>query len=263
MNIDSKSVKSIHITFDAGSLVPAPYHYAYTLDIQLQQALANYKIEYLHREELSEEEITDEGFTLDDDWQWEGKLTEAWQQALHQQVDKQSWPKKPSRPKPEEGSLHIRLLDHEDKVLFEGLPADLSSWEYFMQELVQGIYEIARREAPFQLVYKEIGSGNNQHQIFLEASFAQRTITARQQHAGMEEEFAQPDWKQLKSLMKSIYVPDYDYEQASIQEPKKRGKYLATGEGLWFKFGESLTEPEARSNSLERLEQDLKGLFKK
>lgn len=263
MNIDPKEVQSIHITFDAGSLVPAPYHYAYTLDIQLPQAEASYKIEYLHREELTEEEIFDEGFTLDDDWKWEGKITTAWQQALNEQISKHSWPKKPQRPKAEEGKLNIRLFGQNADLLFEGLPADLDSWEYFMQELVQAIYEIAQREAPFQLVFKEIGAGNAQHQIFLEASFAQRTITARQQQDDAEEEFAQPDWKELKGLMKSIYVPDYDYEKASVQEPKKRGKYLATGEGLWFKFGESLTEPDTRSNSLDRLEKELKNLFEK
>ena len=263
MNINSKDVKSIQINFDAGSLIPAPFHYAYSLDIQLEEAIAKYAIEYLHREELTEEEITDEGFTLEDDWQWEGKLTNAWQEALKEQIQKQSWPKKPASPKAEEGKLHIRLIGQEDKVLFEGIPADTASWEYFMQELVQAIYEIAQREAPFQLVYKEIGPGGSQHQIYLEASFAKRLITARQQQQEGAEELAQPDWKQLKSLMKSIYIPDYDYEQATVNEPKKRGKYIATGEGLWFKFGESLTEPDARSNSLDRLEKELKDLFLK
>ena len=263
MNINPKDVKSIHIRFDAGNLVPAPYHYAYSLDIQMAEGKVNYKIEYLHREELTEEEITDEGFTMEDDWQWEGTLTEAWQGALKEQIQKQSWPKKPASPRPEEANLHLRLVGQDDNVLFDGIPADIASWEYFLQELVQAIYEIAQREAPFQLVYKEIGSGGSQHQIYLEASFAQRTITARQQQQEGEEEFAQPDWKQLKSLMKTIYIPDYDYEQATVKEPKKRGKYIATGEGLWFKFGESLTEPDARSNSLDRLEKELKDLFLK
>lgn len=263
MNINPNDIKSIHIRFDAGSLVPAPYHYTYSLDIQLADGSASYKIDYLHREELSEEEITDEGFTMDDDWQWQGTLTEAWQEALKEQIDKQSWPKKQTSPKQEEGGLNIQLTGQDNSTLFNGIPADTASWEYYMQELVQAIYEIAQREAPFQLVYKEIGSGGSQHQIFLEASFAQRKITARQHQQGEEEEFAQPDWKELKNLMKSIYIPDYDYEQATVKEPKKRGKYIATGEGLWFKFGESLTEPDTRSNSLDRLENELKGLFSK
>lgn len=260
MNIDAQQLSAIEVTFDSGALVPPPYHFAYRLFIDLNSAATQYEIQYLHREELSEEEITDEGFTLNDNWKWEGPLPATWIEALREQVDKQSWPKKPAKPEEEEAVLDIRLFDKEGGLLFDGKPADQASWEYFLQEIIQAIYEVAEREAPFQVLYKEIGKGSEE-EILLEASFALRTITARRLSSKGTEETAQPEWKQLKGLMKAIYVPEFDYEKASIQEPRKRGKYLYTGDGFWFKFGESLLEPDKKTNSLSRLEESLKGLF--
>jgi hypothetical protein len=261
MNIDSQQVKKLEIIFDAGGLVPPPFHFAYRLIIDTGSTATQYEIQYLHREELTEEEITDEGFTLEDDWKWEGKLPANWIEALLAQIDKQSWPKSPEQPNPEEAVLDIRLLNEKSKVLFEGKPADQDSWEYFLQEVIQAIYEVAEREAPFQLMYKEIGAGNAGQEIFIEASFAHRKITAQKLSSNGTEENTAPDWKILKAIMKATYTPEFDYEKASINEPHKQGKYLYTGEGLWFKFGDSLLEPGKDTKSLIRLEETLKDLF--
>lgn len=262
MNIDSKEVKKLEIVFDAGGLVPPPFHFAYRLIVQAETGTTEYEIQYLHREDLSEEEITDEGFTLEDDWKWEGKLPGIWIETLREQIDKQSWPKKPEQPTQDEPILDMRLLDAKGAPLFEGKPADQQAWEYFLQEVIQAIYEIAEREAPFQLMYKEIGPGNAEQEIFLEASFASRTVTARKLSSEGIEENVNPAWKNLKGLMKTVFVPEFDYEKASLHEPSKKGKYLYTGDGFWFKFGESLLEPDKKGKSLIRVEESLKELFR-
>lgn len=263
MNIDPQEVYTFKVHFETSEHVPPPYYNTYNLEVKPGEegTPASYEIKYLHREELSEEEIFEEGFTLEDDWQWKGNLPENWKEALKSQISKQSWPKKPEKPDPNDAILNISLLDSQGNKLFDGQPADLSSWEYFLQELIQAIYETGEREAPFLLHYREIASGQEQLDIMLEASFAHREITARRLSGGKEEDTSKPEWKKLKQLMKLIYLPDYDYDSAKVQEPKKRGKYLSSGEGLWFKFGESLTEPDKKSNSLDRLEQELKSLF--
>lgn len=263
MNIDPQQVHSIRIEFDAGNTVPPPYHYAYQLEIKPGEpdTPCSYAIQYLHREELSEDEILEEGFTLNDDWKWQGNLPQKWQEALLDLIKKQSWPKKPEKPKAETSLMLISLSNREGKVLFEGIPADPNLWEYFIQELIQAIYELAEKEAPFRLAYKEISSGNPGLEILIEASFAQRTISASRQEENDRKIKVHPDWRELKNMMKLVFLPDYDYDKASEQEPKKRGKYINTGEGLWFKFEEGLTEPDKKSQTLSRLEGMLKGLF--
>lgn len=263
MNIDPQNVHTFQAEFDAGNMMPPPYHYAYKLEAKLAEegCPTSYKIQYLHREGLSEDEILEEGFTLNDDWEWYGQLPEVWQQAMKDHIQKHSWPKKPEKPAEGEASLFIRLLDKGGNKLFEGRPADLAASEYFLQELMQAIYEIAEREAPFQLEYREIGPGNEQLQIMLEASFAKRSIIAEKKINGKIEETINPEWKKLRNLMKLIYIPDYHYEKTLSKEPNKRGRYLFTGEGLWFKFGEGMTEPQEGGGSLDRLERNLKELF--
>jgi hypothetical protein len=264
MNIDPQDIRTFRVLFDAGNMVPPPFHYTYQLQVNFagEDTTVSYEVRYLHREELSEEEILDEGFTLNDDWSWTGKLPLNWKNALLNQIEKQSWPKKPEKVTEGEAGLLISLIGEEEKPLFEGKPADIAAWEYFLQELIQAIYELAQKEAPFELVYREVKKGNEIYEIALKASFAERIIWAREIQDGQEVNRIQPDWKILKNLMKNIYIPDYDYESAREQAPKKRGKYIFTGEGLWFKFGESLTEPDQKSNSLERLEASLKDLFR-
>lgn len=263
MNINPQEVRSFQAHFDAGNLVPPPYYYTYSLQVNLSEedTPASYAIQYLHREELSEDEILDEGFSPDDDWEWKGNLPQNWRKVLLEQIDKHSWPTRPEKPGEGEAGLRIKLLGEGDKVLFDGQPADIASWEYFLQELIQAIYEISGKEAPYELIYREVKKGNEIYEIRLTASFTERRVEAKEVQDGQEVNRVLPDWKLLKGLMKAIYIPDYDYENAREQEPKKRGKYLYTGEGLWFKFGDSLTEPDKRSNSLERLEESLKGLF--
>lgn len=267
MNIDPQEVRTFRVHFDAGNMIPPPFHYTYELQVNLaeedsgEDSIISYEVRYLHREELTEDEILDEGFTLHDDWAWKGNLPLHWQKALLSQIEKQSWPKKPEKIEEGEAGLLISLIGKDEQVLFEGVPADIGSWEYFLQELIQAVYELAQREAPFELTYLEVDRGNETYQIELKASFAERSIRARELQDDQELKSIQADWKLLKNLMKNIYIPDYDYENAREQTPKKRGKYLYTGEGLWFKFGESLTEPDPKSNSLERLEGSLKELF--
>ena len=263
MNIDPQQVHTFEVSFDAGNQTPPPYHYAYHLQVNLAAAgtPVSFEIKYLHREALREDDIFDEGFTLEDDWEWKGNLPENWREAIKDQIQKQSWPKKPEKVSLNAPLLQICLLDANDKKLFEGPPSDLNSWEYFLQELSQALYEIGEKEAPFHLAFREISSGEKQLDIQIEASFARQTITAKKFVNGVESETTMPAWKELKHLMKLIYMPDYDYERARLNEPKKRGKYVFTGEGLWFKFGESLLEPSKKSTSLEQLERELKGLF--
>ncbi|AHM62528.1 hypothetical protein D770_21395 [Flammeovirgaceae bacterium 311] len=265
MSVAIESVHKLDIFYDAGENVPPPYHYAYHLELTIKPAglEAKFDLRYLHREDLSEEEILEEGFTLQDDWNWSGTLPQLWQEALQEQVQKSIWPNKPKEAQEGEAVLEIQLLSQPGEVLFAGRPADVSSWEYFLQEIMQAIYEVAQKEAPLALHYLEVGGSDKSIEIWLNASFAERKANARQvglEGAGVADT-RELSWPALKKLLKTVYMPDYDYENASELPPAEKGKHISTGEGLWFTFGESLLEPGANTNSLERLEVALKDIF--
>ncbi|WP_224997505.1 hypothetical protein [Cesiribacter sp. SM1] len=263
MSVALESVHKLDIFYDAGENVPPPYHYAYHLELTLKPSGldANFDLRYLNREELTEEEILEEGFTLQDDWSWSGSLPQLWLEALQEQMTKSIWPNKPKEAREGEAVLEIQLLSQPGEVLFAGRPADVPSWEYFLQEIMQAIYEVAQKEAPFALHYLEIDDSNIE--IWLNASFAERKASARQ--VGMEgpgsESTRELSWPALKKLLKTVYMPDYDYDNASDFPPTEPGRHVSTGEGVWFTFGESLLEPGANTNSLDRLEAALKEIF--
>jgi hypothetical protein len=262
MSVAIDSVYKLDVFFDAGENVPPPFHSAYHLELSLKPdaLLVHFDLRYLHREELSEEEILDEGFTLQDDWSWEGALPKVWRDALEEQLRKSLWPNKPKEPQEGEPILELQLLSQAGEVLFSGTPADVPMWEYFLQELIQAAYEVAEKEAPLQLHYKEILPSKKQINIWLSASFARREATAWQEGLEREKEKA-IDWQVLKKVMKTVYLPEYHYDDATDGEPKKAGKYLETGDGIWYEFGKSLKEAGATTSSLARLEAALKELF--
>jgi hypothetical protein len=266
MSVAIESVHKLDIFYDAGENVPPPYHYAYHLELTLKPAGldAVFELRYLNREELSEEEILEEGFTLQDDWSWNGSLPQLWLEALQEQIDKSIWPNKPKEVREGEPVLEIQLLSQPGEVLFAGRPADVPSWEYFLQEIMQAIYEVAKKEAPLALHYLEIGEEDDDNiEIWLNASFAERKASARQvgmQGSGLPGT-KELSWAALKKLLKTVYMPDYDYENASGFPPTEPGIHISTGEGLWFTFGESLLEPGATTNSLDRLESAFKEIF--
>lgn len=262
MSVAVESIHHLDIFFDAGENVPPPFHFAYHLQLTIRPDSldATFELRYLHREELTEEEILEEGFTPNDDWDWKGKLPAVWRDVLLEQLQKSIWPNKPKEAEEGEALLDIQLLSQAGESLFSGRPADPQHWEYFLQEIMQAIYEVAQKEAPLHLHYKEINKGRPSVDIWLEASFANRKASARQQ--GMEApESKEISWPQLKKLLKTVYMPEYDYDNAMDEAPTAMGRYISTGEGLWFSFGVSVVEPGANVNSLDRLEEALKGLF--
>ena len=264
MSVPIESVHQLDIFFDAGENVPPPFHYAYHLELTLREDKldAAFDLKYLHREDLTEEEIIEEGFTPDDDWSWKGSLPKLWLLTLKDQLQKSLWPNKPKEAQEGEALLEIQLLNKAGEELFSGRPADVQSWEYFLQEMMQAVFEVAKKEAPLNLHYKEVNHLNQSIEIWVAASFAERQANARQQ--GMEGPAVKEiSWVELKKLLKTVYMPEYDYDSARDEEPKKMGRFLSTGEGLWFTFGESLLEPSANTNSLERLQETFKGLFAK
>ncbi|WP_040396606.1 hypothetical protein, partial [Cesiribacter andamanensis] len=262
MSIALDSIHKLDIFFDAGENVPPPFHSAYHLELSLKpdQLLVQFDLRYLHREELSEEEILEEGFTLQDDWSWQGALPDLWRKALLEQLRKSIWPNKPKEARPGDATLEIQLLSQPGELLFSGTPADPLMWEYFLQELIQAAYEVAGKEAPLEVHYREILPSKKHIDIWLNASFAQREATAWQEGLEGPKE-ATIGWAALKKLMKAVYLPEYNYDEATDAQPKQPGRYLETGEGLWFEFGQTLTEPTASTKSLERLEASLKELF--
>jgi hypothetical protein len=247
-NNTMKDWKSIRIKFQTAMGLPAPYSYFYTLDLTRDgtDLGVSLTLHYLDRDELDEEMILEEGFSMDDDYSWTGTLPTVWQIQLTQALEKLAAAQSDEVPQ-QENYLVVEIQSSDGKTT-DFTPTDRTLWDYLQQELVQAIYEASGKERAFELEYLEIDPKNDLR-IKIDASFAERVFSVRVNNS-------QPqslDWKWTKEVMGTVFKADFLPAQTPDELPRFSGKYLTTGDGVWYEFGETLVEPSPKSKVLPQI----------
>lgn len=257
---EPSSIRQIDIALETLS-VPPPYSHQYTFQLRFEaeQVQVTYDLQYTDRDELTEEEIWEEGFTPNDDYHWQGTLPQIWYTTLLERWSNTEW----ADPEEVENTPDNALLvttTQADGTQQAGLPQAQGSWEYLLQELTQAVYEAAQRELPLQLRYREQQDSEPALDLTLTASFLNRTVKVEY----LEDERphqATPAWSTLEPLLSTIYLLDYDAEQATTKPPTRPGKYLDPGDGHWYALGKQVTNVGSR-NHLAEVEQWFAQLLK-
>lgn len=238
--------------------LPPPYSYVYTLKINLTASAPGVRLDwqYTERDELSEEEIWEEGFTSDDDFHWQGTLPEVWGSVLTQSLEQSQLNADTTSLTPDT-ALWLTVTDGQGRIT-TGTPRDLSYWEYLLQELVQGVYEVAQRELPLHIRYLAIPTTGPPVQATLTASFAYRRFTVT-----VEQDSPMPTrnlpWQQLRSLLEKMYIPDYHTDRAVSRLPQRPGWYLNPGDG-WYELGRAITNP-GKTDAVGQLRQTIESIL--
>jgi hypothetical protein len=227
------------IQYETPPGLPPPYCYYFHLVGRVVEGSPQVTFDwvYTHREDLSEEEITGEGFTGDDDYHWQGTLHEAW---LHQLERRAAKTQSVARPD-EEGTYLYVTAEALNQVLLRGHPRNLTEWEYFLQELVQAIYETSGKEAPLRLRFRKVSSGGQAADAILEISFRDRSV--KRTGPGKA-----PTWEGMQGELQPIYALEYDAQAASSKAPGEPGYYLDPGEDRWYELGKSARNQGGRKN---------------
>ena len=189
--------------------LPPPYAFAasFSMNTHAQRAHLRFQLEYLEREELSQEEILQEGFTMEDDFSWEGALGKNWLPIL-KGFDELAYQDEPS----EEAYLHVKIDGVE-----KGFPKE--DQELIVQELIQAAFESSDKESllKIQLLDEEM-----QTQEFT-WHFADRSFLIGN-HAYQ--------WDKGRALMNFLYTLEFE-ENAVSQQPQPGSlHYQNTGEWL-------------------------------
>ncbi len=137
----------------------------------------------------------------------------------------------------------------------EGEPVNRTEWEYAAQELIQAIYETAKREMPLQLQYKKVNADGTFLKLSLTLHFSTRQVEIRQEIQTGKATQHTADWHQLKDLLQKAYMPDYHQENAQPKEPKKPGTFIDSGDGVWYEFGTSVRNPSKKRDVLAEIEK--------
>jgi hypothetical protein len=235
------SFQELTIHFETANNIPPPfsYRYKFVLKPTPQALLADISLDYTDRDEVQADEIEAEGFTDNDDFSWKGSLELVWQK----EIEKLLLNSKITNTKVgDETDLLVLEYDGE-----KGVPSSLQKWHFLAQELIQATYETAKKERPFELaILKKDQTQTTEAK--LTASFVNRTIVID----GLTNE-KKIDWKELTSMMETIFAPDYLSTEASLSRPNKTGLFVSVGDDLWYEVGKQVVEPGRRSQLVPRL----------
>lgn len=245
----TNSYETLQIRFQTAAAMPPPYAYFYTIDLQPEQdqIRVNFEVTYTDRDELDEDEIIAEGFTTSDDFSWSGGLPGEWKETLDTMA-------KTVRLKPfrddelgDEDEYLLLVINQGQPSENAGVPRNREEWLFLAQELMQGVYEAAGKERPFELTYVD-----GLTEVRLTASFRDRRIVVQ---SGGNHQKTLP-WSDLLPLMETIYAVHYDIEQAIGRPPRRDGQFINLGGDEWYELGKAVVEWEQRG-ALNRLKKRL------
>lgn len=216
------------IFFQTAESIPPPYANEVEIEADLsgENAAIKFSQTYIQRDELEEEEILEEGFSLDDDMVWNGELNDAWKAEFL----------KVSESVKEYSAITNSAHDDIYLELEQGKfsPKNVDAIKRFFEQLQQAIFESEKREAPLSITIKNI-TKSEESETKLNASFLERTYVQT-----INNEAIPQHWNQLDEHLKLIFAGDYVYEKASNKLPAKKGLYVNLGNEWWFEVGKSL-----------------------
>ncbi|MFC5408429.1 hypothetical protein ACFPMF_03860 [Larkinella bovis] len=246
------SFKNLEIRYQTALVVPPPFAHFFTIELRIDpenRLGIRVAITYAERDELEEDEIIAEGFTIHDDYQWSGVLPAVWLQTVDSLVRKtQLKPFDEEKLTDNQEYFQVRI---EKDSLRTGMPSQRVEWQFISQELIQAVYEVSGKEKPFEITYLEI-EGGNRIEAQLTASFGRREAKLENRRNTQNRTTVLP-WKEVKAMMEIVYGVDYDPETALSALPRKPGRYLNLGTSEWFDLTTAVVGENDAISKLNRL----------
>jgi hypothetical protein len=237
-------MNSLIIRYQTSELLPAPFAHSIEIAIEYSADKLKYDIEviYLDRENLSEEEIWEEGFTGDDDKKLSGNLGKTWTLALNNLLKNT---KRLYLTEIKEEEEYWEIIDEKDKFY----PKNSTEWKNFLSEIEQASIEQNQIERPLEIqIVRQNEESQKKYIVF--GSFENREFRI----VNPDNKTTVKDWNELNLFLKSIFAGDFVYEKATESIPKKQGIFINMGDGVWFEVGKSLLiQPSKITSWIENL----------
>jgi hypothetical protein len=216
--------KKIYSLSYSNILNPPPY--LYKLDVHFdftdQGVHVKYNKHFLNREDFSEEELEDEGFSLHDDVEINSALGKNWADYFKQLTIPSNW----SLDKPSEniGNTVSLLSPEEVEVQY----ATFNKIEYQLEEIYQAILETAQIEAPLSLHLKKVHNGSD-ITVELFWHFKDRLFEVITNNKKTNK-----TWDEGQHLLAQFY--EIDLAELPVYKKKlPEGKIcINPGDGLWY-----------------------------
>ena len=215
--------EKITLTNDLGHL-PPPYCYRFKLEIRPgEETAVFFSVQYYGREDLDLEEIMAEGFSENDDFEWRGVLPTHWKDEIMRQVSATVEGKS-------SGGVQIEVTS-KGKLQFRK-PKSVNEFEFFVQELIQAIYEVSGKQPALVLrILKNTADGKREEYNLSISFFERKALLSDGKGVGQE-----VGWRKAQKALESIFR--FDLVPVSDKAPKKDGVFIDPGEGFWYRVAE-------------------------
>ncbi len=228
-------MQEIVVKYQTSELVPPPHAQAIELRLSVTQSQSlelKIGMYFLDREDFTQEELEEEGYTGQDDLEENISLPTAWKAVLEQLLKKTKSVEKQFLA---ESEAYWEIQVDNQPAFY---PANEEEWQAFLNELVQAVFEASNREKPMEITLQRIDGGlKKTHQI--KASFVERSLVRVHNQTSGKPVREELTWEELNKLLKQIYSGEMLYEEATNTEPNKTGMYVSMGDGWWFEVGKS------------------------
>lgn len=229
------------LKYQTAENLPAPFAHAIEINGVIGQNPSggiphleiSFELTYLDREGFTEEELIEEGFSLNDNFTWKGILPKIWSDVVFGNLKSAH-------------VLHIKSLEpHQEfwQIDFEGktfYPKDSEQFKYLIEELQQAVYEKAEKEFPLKLTFLKNQSGEL-IEVEICASFVERKLEFKRNNiTDAQTETKILDWEELNFILKNTFSGDFEAEFAHKSRPSHKGLFVNAGEELWYEVGKSL-----------------------
>jgi len=250
-------LKHLEIKFETADILPPPFSHQILLSLDFQNDFIDTKFEiaYTYRDELSDEEILDEGFTGEENVAWAGELSNAWKVPILELLAQM--PEKSNQKAIQEEQNFLELVVNGKTY---GNPKNQEEWEYLLQELSQAVYETYGKELPFSLTFKKVDSNKSVSIFELILHYTDRRVEAYTEVDSMKRSRSLT-WEEASELIGQVFVGDFFPDKASKNEPKSIGKFITVGDGLWYEFTKSLKNPNGNRAYITSLYQRFEEYF--
>lgn len=251
MKKSNDHTSGIVIEFDSG-IIPPPFSHVYrlSLDWSSSELLAELELHYTDREDLTEDEIFDEGFTSNDDFNFKGTLDSVWKKVVSVEFEKTKW----SGRHLEEGGIVISALER-GKLGSSKAPVDQELWQMLAQDVIQAIYETSKKEAPLTINYRQV-THEESSDCSITMNFSNREAIFK-----IKNESRPINWEYSVQLLKLVFSPDYDYDAAKETPGTKRGEYIECGDGYWHELGKGVKNVDESFDAVGKIRSGFEDLL--
>jgi hypothetical protein len=228
-------MSTFSLKYQTSENIPPPFAHAIELSGEIEQnkeLALSFELSYLGRDLLTEEEILDEGFSANDDFNWKGTLPDVWKDILYGNLRSA----KPLKIKGLEPHQPFWQVDFNGESFY---PSNAEKLSYLIEEIQQAIYEKAERELPLHLIFYKNQVGETK-EVTIQASFAERRVRITRSENDIVGRTSVLPWEELNFILKNTYSGEFIMEVAFNQKPSHKGTFVNIGDGYWYEVGKSL-----------------------